>query len=252
MLRDARRRGRVHPDPPCRRRATWGARAWRWPACGLRCVPDAPAIVVRLMGSSPTGTARAHPVLRRSLLIAALVLVAGCGTTIVPPADPPQPVNVFILDHGRTPSLVLPAPDGGMTRYAYGDWNWYALRNTGVWDGVRALFWPTPGTLGRQPLEGPPTAQGLRERLGPEAYAEIVPVTVGRAEVERLRGRLDEAHRAGARRALVETLGLQFVPYPQPYTYLGNSNHAVAAWLRDLGCETRGLSLHSRWRVAPE
>ena len=187
----------------------------------------------------------------RLLLLALLPIAAGCTTVIVPPQTPAHPVRVFLLDHRNTPSLVLPAEDGTMARYAYGDWNWYALDHTGVMDGVRALFWPTQGTLGRQVLDAPPTAQGVTERLGREAYEELLPITVGRAEVERLRKRLDEEHRAGARIASVSAHGFVFVPHPQRYTYFRNSNHAVASWLHELGCETRGPAFQSRWRVEP-
>lgn len=136
-----------------------------------------------------------------------------------------------------------------MTRYVYGDWNWYALRNTGPIDGLRALFWPTQGTLGRRDLRGPPHADILHERVRVDTIDGLFLVTVARADVERLRSRLDAEHRAGAEVALVEALDLQFVPHPRRYSYFHNSNHAVAGWLRELGCETQGLAFHSRWRV---
>lgn len=185
-------------------------------------------------------------------LLALVALGAGCTTVIVPPSAPAQPVRVFLLDHGNTPSLVLPAADGAMTRYAYGDWNWYALRNTGVRDGARALFWPTQGTLGRHAFRATATERGVRERLGADAYVTLLSITVGSAEVERLRSRLDEEHRTGAQAASVTAYGFEFVPHPRRYTFMGNSNHAVAGWLRELGCETRGLAFLSRWRLEPE
>lgn len=185
------------------------------------------------------------------LLVPLLALMAGCRTTVVPPAAPIEPVTAFLVDHGRTPSLVLPTADGNMVRYVYGDWNWYALRNTGFIDGLRALFWPTQGTLGRRELLGPPHANSVRERIEGDIIEELLPVVVARADVERLRSRLDEEHRAGAQIALVEALDLQFVPHPPRYSYFSNSNHAVAAWLRELGCEIEGRAFHSRWRVEP-
>jgi hypothetical protein len=158
-------------------------------------------------------------------------------------------VTAFLLDHGSTSSLVMPTADGNMVRYVYGDWNWYALRNTGVVDGLRALFGPTQGTLGRRELRGPPDANTVRERIKGHSIDALLPVIVARADVERLRSRLDEEHRAGARIALVEAVDIQFVPSSQPYSYFSNSNHAVAAWLGELGCEIHGRSFHSRWRV---
>src|SRR5688572_33154323 len=93
----------------------------------------------RMSGSS-AGWAR--------VLVPLLVMLAGCSTTVVTPAAPLEPVTAFLLDHGSTSSLVMPTADGNMVRYVYGDWNWYALRNTGIIDGLRALLGPSQGTLG--------------------------------------------------------------------------------------------------------
>jgi hypothetical protein len=43
---------------------------------------------------------------------------------------------------------------------------------------------------------------------------------------------------------------LTFVHHPRSYTYFYNSNHMVADWLRELGCQVRGPAYHSRWNVA--
>ena len=184
-----------------------------------------------------------------AILLASVFIAASCSTTVVPPRSPIEPVTAFLLDHGDTPSLVLPKPDGNMTRYVYGDWNWYALRNTGLRDGLQALFWSPQATLGRRDLMGPAIADVVRQRIRSHAVEEVHPLTLSRADVERLRSRLDEEHRVGAQRAIVEALDLQFVPHPRRYSYFHNSNHMVASWLRELGCEIHGLTLHSRWRV---
>jgi hypothetical protein len=171
-----------------------------------------------------------------------------CPTTVVPPADPADPVTVFLLDHGRTPSLILPAPGGRMTRYVYGDWNYYALRNTGLGDGLNALLWPTQGTLGRRELPGPPDPEAVRDQVR-VSIENLYPLVVGGAESERLRARLDAEHRAGLAAGSAEAYDLEFVPHPVRYTYFHNSNHMVAGWLRELGCSTRGPAFNSLWRV---
>ncbi len=180
-----------------------------------------------------------------------MVHAAGCSTTVIPPEARTEPVTAFLLDHGSTSGLVLPGADSNMTCYVYGDWNWYALRNTGPIDGLRALFWPSQGTLGRFDFPGPPDAHIIRERLRAVTIQELLPITVARADVERLRRRLDEEHRAGAQVATAEVLDFEFVPHHRRYSYLHNSNHAVAGWLRELGCEIRGPAFHSRWRIEP-
>ena len=184
-------------------------------------------------------------------VLAFMVLAAGCSTTVIAPEAPTEPVTAFLLDHGGTSSLVLPGAHSNMTCYAYGDWNWYAMRNTGPIDGLRALFWPSQGTLGRRDFPGPPDAHIIRERLRAITIQELLPVTVARADVERLRRRLDEEHRAGAQVATAEVLDIEFVQHPLRYSYFHNSNHAVAGWLRELGCEIRGAAFHSRWRIEP-
>ncbi|MEX0744387.1 MAG: hypothetical protein WD118_02190, partial [Phycisphaeraceae bacterium] len=98
---------------------------------------------------------------KRALLIALLVVLllvwpVGCTTVVTPPGGLVDPVAVYVIDHGHTPSLVLPAPGGGMTRYVYGDWRYYALIQDDTLTGLRALCWPTQGTLGRAAMHGPP------------------------------------------------------------------------------------------------
>jgi hypothetical protein len=182
-----------------------------------------------------------------ALLLAATVS-AGCSTTIVPPAEVADPVTVVLLDFGRTPGLALPGPQGA-AYYVYGDWNFYALRNTGVWDGMRAMFWPTRGTLGRRryetPLASPETMAALAERA-----QATYPIVVSRGRALALRERLDrEFEQAIDTRVFTASLGREFVQHPTPYTGWHNSNHQVRDWLRELGCETRGAAFLSSWRV---
>jgi hypothetical protein len=61
-----------------------------------------------------------------------------CTTTIIEPDGPAQPITVFVIDHGRTCRLVIPATDEGMLRYAYGDWNDYALGRNDLQHGITA------------------------------------------------------------------------------------------------------------------
>src|SRR5687768_16055452 len=103
-----------------------------------------------------------------AVMLALLPAPLACTTVLVPPTADSlhEPVAVYVLDHGRTPSLVLLGErGGGMTRYAYGDWNWYALQNRGLLDAIAALFFPTRGAVGREQLPGPATADGVREQV---------------------------------------------------------------------------------------
>jgi hypothetical protein len=115
-------------------------------------------------------------------------------------------------------------------------------------DGLAALFWPTPGALGRAVVETAATPDAMRRALG--GAVEVYLLEVDRSASDRLLARLDAAHdRARQAGPVVQSYGFTFVKDPQTYTYFNNSNHATAAWLRELGCEVRGPAFTSRWRV---
>ena len=184
----------------------------------------------------------------RRLGLLGLCLLAGCTTTVIPPAEPVEPAPVFILDHGRHTSLVLSTPEGDMVRYAYGDWRYYAERETGFARAVIALFWPTRGALGHKELEGPPTAEQVRREV-PLVIENLYRIEVGREEIEQLRRRLDAIFEAAEREHHSPDTFLLFVEHPKAYTLRNNSNRVIAEWLEELGCEVRGLRLLANWRV---
>lgn len=73
-------------------------------------------------------------------IVAALLAfsLAGCTAHVIPPSGLTAPVSVYVLNHGRHSSLVLPG-ESGWRRYAYGDWQWYAENRTGLMQGAAAL-----------------------------------------------------------------------------------------------------------------
>ena len=198
--------------------------------------------------------------LSTAAVVALIVAAPGCGTTVVPPHDLKDPVTVYLLDLGRTTSLVLPV-DGGagttsegtvLVRYAYGDWNWYALENEGPIDALLALFWPTQGTLARRELEAPnpceTAADAIRRQVGD--VEQLHEVHVERADLRRLTTRLEHLYRANLHTAVEGKLSdFTFVHHPRLYTAFGNSNHQVSDWLRDLGCRIHGFAFFADWRV---
>jgi hypothetical protein len=189
---------------------------------------------------------------RLAALMLGLVSTPGCVTVLVPPAAHrlQDPVAVYVLDHGRTPSLVLPdGRGGGMTRYAYGDWNWYALEKRRLLDGIAALFLPTRGAVGRKDLPGPPTPAGVREQV-PIPIDHLHVLLVEREAALRLRTRLDRIFEQNQQTLVFnEADGLEFVHHPRRYCALSNSNHALADWLREIGVRVRGPAAFSRWAV---
>lgn len=183
------------------------------------------------------------------MLVLAPALFGGCAaTTIEPPAAPEDPVSVFLLDHGRHATLVLPHPEG-IVRYAYGDWAWYAEVKTGPLRAVAALLFPSRGALGRRVMDGPATEAAVRGevRVGIEHLHRF---TVEKRRMEALRSELETLFAAG-RAVRLENRGydLTFVPHPESYWAFRNSNQKVAQWLERLGCRIRGSALWSDWRI---
>lgn len=185
---------------------------------------------------------------RLVLLIVVLGLLAGCVTTVVvPPGSPAEPVPVFLLDHGRHTSLVLPAPDGTMARYAYGDWRFYAERQTGLGHAIAAILWPTESALGRRHLPGPPTETAVRAQVR-VGIQEVHGLSVEAARVAALRRRLDALFEAGEVRETPE-VDLSFVAYPHAYSLRHNSNAVIADWLIELGAGVNRRPIWAGWRV---
>lgn len=186
---------------------------------------------------------------RAALAAAALLCLPGCGATIYPPHPVAEPAQVAVLDHGWHSSLILETP-GGMLRYSYGDWSWYALRRTGPAEGIAALLWPTQAALGRRQLPGPfsPAAIAREVRV---AFEDAIYLTVDTQAVHRLVTRLDRIyHENSAALVYNEPYDLWFVPHPDPYSISRNSNRVVADWLEQLGCRVEGTTLFDIWQLS--
>lgn len=178
-----------------------------------------------------------------------IAFAGACAVQLTPPRQLLEPVPVFLLDHGHHASLVLVGEGGGLVRYSYGDWDYYALGRTGLATGFNALFKSTRAALGRRELPGAPTAANVRGqlRIGIEQLFEL---SVEAAEAKRLRDRLDMLFQTAlAARVYNADMDMEFVPHPQAYTLAHNSNLMVAEWLEALGCRVQGRAIVSNWRV---
>ncbi|MGE5610958.1 MAG: hypothetical protein ACM359_17035 [Bacillota bacterium] len=181
------------------------------------------------------------------VLIALVPLLPGCTNVITPPPPPVDPVTVYLLDHGRHPSLVLPRTDGKLTRYTYGQWNWYALGHTGVFQALGALFIPSQAGLGRREFDSTSLQPILQLDPADHTYA----IQVERAAADRLRDKLDSMFQANISTLHVnEPYHLDFVHDPEKYWFFHNSNHVTCDWLREMGCRVKGSGLLSDWKVS--
>lgn len=183
------------------------------------------------------------------LAIAACLGLSGCSaTTVVPPSAVAQPVRIAILDHGRHSSLLLEEPDGTILRYAYGEWDWYALGKTGPARALGALFWPSEAALGRKRLAGPLSPETVRQQIR-EGVEDIVILEVEAERAARLAQRLDALFQAGQARSIYHPgFDLEFVPIPTSYWLGRSSNLVTAEWLEELGVRVDNPGILSVWR----
>lgn len=186
----------------------------------------------------------------RYLSLAAALLLTGCAATITCPEVEDQARNAILLDHGRHASLVIENDRGVPLRYSYGDRRWYADDETGVGAGFNAIFRPTPAVLSRRELDVRPSIEDVRAEVDmPVENSHRFQVAAARAD--RLIERLDAIFYRDPDEIFENSAyDLSFAPHPRPYTGRYNSNHMVADWLEELGCDASGNPMLSAWRVA--
>lgn len=207
----------------------------------LSCVPEPDP---RLM------TARQAAQL--ALVLTLPLWLASCTNKIFPPRDVTDPAQVGVLDHGRHASLVVEVADGSILRYAYGDWDWYALQQTGPFEASAALLWQSQAALGRKQLPGPFSPATVAQEVRPP-FEDAVYLVVSARDVQRLVDRLDRIFRENSSMQVYNAAyDLVFVPHPDGYSLFHNSNAMVADWLEQIGCRVEGPALFSRWELGAE
>lgn len=181
-----------------------------------------------------------------------LLLLCGCVARVAPPAPQTlaQPVDIYLLDHGRHASLVLPHEKGGVARYSFGDWRWYVEGKQRFWSGAAAMLWPTKAGLGRGLYPHADLPQDI-DLLAPEGLSEAYVLQAELQQVRLLQRQLDRhfAQQAFFTPVYSATHGLDFVPYPRRYTAFHQSNLKVAQWLRALNMGITGSPWLSNWEV---
>ena len=183
-----------------------------------------------------------------------LVLLVGCTSTVVPPLDPVDPVEVFVLSEAMHTGLVLP-PDPGASgnpdqyvEFGFGDWDWYALGNDAWHNAFATVLWPTQGGLGRRTF-GARTPAELRRRA---SWAKLQPIVVSREKAALLRRRL-QAEFDGARKQVVvnRRYGFRFVPTRYSYWLWQNCADLAVDWLQELDCSVWWCPVRYGLWVAP-
>ena len=136
----------------------------------------------------------------------ALAVLTGCAarTQITPTAVPAEAAYpLYVVRHSWHTGIVVPAAqipssawpahdrlaDAEYLEVGWGDRDFYQAARPGLWLGMRALLWPTPGALHIVAFKGPvETFPG----------AEILELRVSAAGLERLIARVRESHELDA------------------------------------------------------
>jgi hypothetical protein len=165
-------------------------------------------------------------------------------TVIVPPTDPAAPVTAYVVDQGFHAGLVLPDRNGGLIQYAYGDWNYFALNQQDLSDGLAALLIPTQGTLGRRRFSN---VAELEQWVGDETLLSLA--VAGTKAVKLLDSLNARFNRHIDTHVENQVTGLTLVQDDLDYTLFHNSNHELVVWLEELDCRVEGFVLLSNFEV---
>ena len=173
--------------------------------------------------------------------------VGGCATTVEPVARPIDPVPVFLTDYGVHSSLMLPTPDGRYVEYSFGDYGYAALNRGGPHNALGALFISGQSGIGRRFLSVRPGEESPRPAYAPKSFQKLF---AERFQVYALVKQLDQRYRRGkdepVHNAITDSV---FVKDTERYSIANNCNHMTARMLRQLGCEVRGNTGASAFKV---
>src|SRR5436309_10127978 len=85
----------------------------------------------------------------------------------------------------------MPSSNGKAVRWAYGNWNWYALENNGPLDALGALLIPSKSTLGRREMADPKDVESLKHSI-PLWIQYVYVIKVERDREQKLLQRLEK------------------------------------------------------------
>ena len=184
---------------------------------------------------------------RMNVLVLLFALAGGCATKVVPPANPANPVTVYVTDFGRHSTILLPMGDGHLMEYAYGDWDYFALNKYRWYIGATALVASDASGLGRRVVAHPGSDEALKKMLNPK---RLLSVQVEHSKVMALLNELDQRYSAN-----IETMVYNdytksyFVKDVSHYWLFHTCNAMTAQWLEKLGCRVNGLAVVSNFQV---
>ena len=138
------------------------------------------------------------------LLLVLVAVVSGCETPAARvdalAVETSAPHHIYVVRHQRHTGIVVPAADvpendwparrdfatAEYIEVGWGDRAYYQAADPGVWLGLRALFWPTPGVLHLVAFSGP-----VEQTFG---ASEILELRVSARGFERLVAMIRDSH----------------------------------------------------------
>jgi hypothetical protein len=182
------------------------------------------------------------------LLTFAVFLLGGCAT-VHPPANPVDPVTVYVADYGVHSAVMLPVGRNRFVEYAFGDWGYCAEDRDGPFDSVGALLVSQSSALGRRYIDLKPGDPYPMPKV--ELPKTVFPVAVPRATVVAVEQKLAARyHRSLCSIVYNPGNDTDYVRDTEHYSVLHSCNGLTASELTDMGCKVNGWAIWSRFRLA--
>lgn len=191
------------------------------------------------------------------MLAAPLAAIAGgCRHAVYPPANPIDPVKVYLADYGWHSGVLLPIPgaggrfadDGDYVEFVFGDFDYMSRNKDGVIDGVGAILWSRQAGLGRRVI---PIRRGAVPRGVKAPPLSLTGFHAAAPDVCRLTARLESRYARHAATARYNRFDdTTYVKDDERYRLGNNCSHAARRWLTALGCDVRGSLLTFGFDVA--
>jgi hypothetical protein len=177
---------------------------------------------------------------------AIFLVLPGCAWRVVTPAVR-DGVPVILSQYEWHTRLALPDRTAAFYEYGFGEWNFYGLEKEGFFSAFRAITGLGKGAISRRRLPYTLSESEFAWAAGSERSARLF---VERGLAEGLRSELERRWQSNADSRVVRTWdGIPVSHDAARYHLFANSNHAVANWLRRLGCRVVGNPLTSNFKV---